>query len=94
MFALAQPTWRWPMSSVRIGLTSIRAATDGEHYVAEFEYGGIGYHRTILMVSFDNSSTAKVLGVTDGGTASSVDELIKAASTSKTPFWRELARYH
>jgi hypothetical protein len=25
---------------------------------------------------------------------SNVDELIKAAETSKTPFWQELGRYH
>jgi hypothetical protein len=70
------------------------AATDGEHYVAEFEYGGIGYHRTILVVDNDPSGTAKVLAVTDGEKVSSVDELIEAAAASKTQFWRELGRYH
>ena len=71
------------------------AATDGEHYVAEFEYGGIGYHRTILLVSFDGSTgAAKVLAEAQDVTANSVYELIKAASESKTPFWSEPGRYH
>jgi hypothetical protein len=71
------------------------AATDSEHYVVDFEYGGLGYHQTVLIVDFDNSrGTAKVLAVADGEKVSGIEELIKAAADSKTPFWRDLGRYH
>jgi hypothetical protein len=71
------------------------AATDGEHYVAEFEYGGIGYHRTVLVIAFDRAKdAAKVLAEAQDVNASSVDELIKAASASSTPFWSAPGRFH
>jgi hypothetical protein len=83
----------------RTRLVWAAAATDGEHYVAEFEYGGMGYHRTILLVAFDNSRpTARVLGIADdendAARISNIADLIKTAATSKEPFWRELGRYH
>jgi hypothetical protein len=79
----------------RTRLVWAASATDGEHYVAEFEYGGMGHHFTVLLVAFDGSSpTATVMGVADEPRAANVDELIKAAETSKTPFWHELGRYH
>jgi hypothetical protein len=77
------------------GTRLVWAATDSEHYVLDFEYGGLGYHQTVLIVDFDNAKgTATVLAIADGKKVSGIDELIKAAAESKMPFWRDLGRYH